>query len=55
MIRRNLIDINQKVRELRVSVSDAEWNSDPIEPVLRKQLEHFEQLQREGKLYEPMF
>lgn len=49
------VDVNARVKALRLQVSDAEWNASPDAGRLRSELARYERLQSEGVTLEPKF
>lgn len=50
-----LINVASEVKRLRRKLSDAEWEDAPNVDSIRRELTHYEDLSRQGVLWEPNF
>jgi len=50
-----LVDVASEVKRLRKKLSDAEWEDAPNVDSIRRELTHYEDLSRQGVLWEPNF
>lgn len=51
----HLVNVSAEVKRLSRAVSDAEWDNDPHLEALIKQLQHYQDLEKQGIVVEPKF